>query len=320
MMNLSHLKVSICVPTFRRAHLIGQCIDSCLAQTHRNIEIVIGDDSPDDGTQRLIRRRYGDDPRIRYARNEPGLGQAHNVTNLFQRATGDKILLIHDDDFLLDSGVARLLAEWARHPDLDAAFGNQYVVDHDGRIDRAATRRLNQMFHRSRATAGLQAPPGRVGLVQMFPNNGWLANADLVKRIGYEDTYGSCCDYVFNTRLCLAARRISFVDAFVSCYRETDASISQATRHTMRSASLMAWHFVNELELPPDLEPARRLALRRLVPIVVSLYARNHEPRASLDLALRNLYAYRFGFSPRLYYHLLMMWRGRHAPATASLR
>lgn len=318
-MTAPSIKVSICVPTYRRAHLIGQCIDSCLAQTHRNLEIVIGDDSPDDATERLIRRRYGDDPRVRYRRNRPGLGQARNVTSLFTHASGDKILLLHDDDFLLEHCVAQLLALWQRHPGLDAAFGKQYVVNHDGRISRAATRRLNQMFHRNAAAAGLQAQPGRVGLVQMFPNNGWLANAELVRRIGYEDTYGSCCDYVFNTRLCLAAERICYLDEFVSCYRETDASISQATRHTMRSASLMAWRFVNELALPPDLEPARRLALRRLVPIVVSLYARNHEPRTSLAIALRNLYAYRFGLSPRLYYHLLMIWKGLHALPAAGM-
>ncbi|WP_246793310.1 glycosyltransferase family 2 protein [Burkholderia perseverans] len=304
-------KVSICIPTHNRAHLIGECIDSCLAQRHPDIEIVIGDDSAGDATERLVRERYGGDPRIRYARNRPSLGQAPNVTSLFARASGDKILLIHDDDFLLRDGLARLLAQWERHPDLDAAFGNQYVVDQRSRIDRAATRRLNLMFHRRPAAAGLQPQPGRVGLVQMFPNNGWLARADLVKRIGYDDSYGSCCDYVFNTRLCLAARRISYVDDYVSCYRETDVSISRATRHSMRSASLMAWHFVNELALPPELEPARRLALRRLVPIVVSLYARNHEPRTSLAIALGNLYAYRFGLSPRLYYHLLMMWKGR---------
>ena len=93
----THFKVSICLPTCNRPELIVQCIDSCLAQTHADIEIVVGDHSKVERTQRLVAERYRDDPRVRCARIEPPLGQAHNVASLFERATGDKILLIHDD-------------------------------------------------------------------------------------------------------------------------------------------------------------------------------------------------------------------------------
>ncbi len=91
-------KVSICVPTCNRPELIVECLDSCLAQTHTNIEILIGDDSSDNRTQALIKARYAHDARIRYVKNEPSLGQARNVASLFARASGDKIALIHDDD------------------------------------------------------------------------------------------------------------------------------------------------------------------------------------------------------------------------------
>ena len=37
-------KVSICLPTYNRPELLVRCIESCLMQTHANIEIVIGDD------------------------------------------------------------------------------------------------------------------------------------------------------------------------------------------------------------------------------------------------------------------------------------
>ncbi|SIT46576.1 Glycosyl transferase family protein [Paraburkholderia ribeironis] len=312
-MTTTNTKVSICLPTCNRPHLIAQCIDSCLMQTHTNIEIVIGDDSKDDHTQRLIASRYGHEKRIRYQRNMPPLGQARNVASLFARAIGARILLMHDDDYLVRNGVARLLEQWSVHSDLEVAFGNQYEVDQHGRVAPDASRRLNADFHRTPVAAGIQEPPGRVGLIQMFPNNGWLANAELVKRIGYKEQYGTCCDFVFGTELCLAARRVCYLNEYVSYYRKTDVSISQTTRGTTSAATLTAWHFVKSLELPPALEPARKLALRRLVPIVVSLHAQNREPRAGLRLALSHLYAYNFGFNPRLYFHLWMilkaMWR-----------
>ncbi|MFD1556942.1 glycosyltransferase family 2 protein [Paraburkholderia silviterrae] len=315
-------KVSICLPTYKRPDLLIGCIESCLAQTHTNIEIVIGDDSPDEQTERLIAARYGNDERIAYRRNTPALGQARNVDSLFARATGDKILLIHDDDYLAEQCVERLLAQWERHPEIQAAFGNQYEVDHDGSVDYASSQRMNHAYHRTPAAAGLQALPGRTGIVQMFPNNGWLADAALVKQISYDEQHAVCCDYVFGVRLCLAARGVCYIDEHVSYYRKTDVSVSQSTRNTTSASSLAAWSFLQGLTLPPALEPARKLAMRRFVPIVVSLYARNDKARAGLHLALGNLHAYRFGLSPRLYYHLLMIWKSarrakRQPPALA---
>ncbi len=307
--------VSICLPTYNRPDLLIRCIESCLAQTHSKIEIVIGDDSPDTHTEQLIAQRYAHDARIVYRRNVPALGQARNVASLFERAVGDKILLIHDDDFLLDSAVERLLAQWTLDPAIEVAFGKQYETDAQGRIDHAASERMNRAYHRTPEAAGVQPIAGRTGIVQMFPNNGWLADAALVKRIGYGNgdsgnaQFAVCCDFVFGVRLCMAARGVCYVDDYVSCYRKTEVSVSQATRRTPSASSLAAWHFLEALELPPELEPARRLALRRLVPIVVSLLARNRQARAGLNLALTHLHAYRFGLSVRLYYHLLMIWK-----------
>jgi len=302
-------KVSICVPTCNRPDLLVQCIESCLAQTHENLEILIGDDSPDDRTERLISERYGRNARIAYRRNTPALGQTRNVANLFSRASGDKILLIHDDDYLVATAVERMLAQWQRYPNLDVVFGNQYVVKSDGEVDLAESKSLNHLFHRDPAAAGLQPLPGRTGIVQMFPNNGWLADAALVKRIDYVSPYDVCCDFVFGVRLCLAAQRVCYIDEYVSYYRKTAVSVSQATRHTKNASSFAAWLFLKELKLPPALEPARALALQRVAPIVVSLYARNNETLAGLRVLLQSLDAYRFGLSPRLYYHLLMLWK-----------
>ncbi|MFT4070081.1 glycosyltransferase family 2 protein [Paraburkholderia sp.] len=305
----SAARVSICLPTCNRPDLLAQCIDSCLAQRHRNLEIVIGDDSTDARTQQLIAQHYGDEPRVRYAKNEPPLGQARNVASLFERASGDRILLIHDDDLLTTDAVEKLVSLWVRHPQLDAAFGDQYEADHDGVIDFDASVRLNADFRRTREVEGVQPLAGRTGLIQMFPNNGWMADARLVKRIGYKEQYGMCCDFVFGTELCLAAREVFYLHDYVSVYRKTATSISHSTRGTTSAAPLSAYGFVKSLDLPARLEPSRKLALRRLVPIVVSIHAKNRQPRAGLRVALTHLFAYNYGFSARLYYHLLMLAR-----------
>ncbi|CAB3700452.1 glycosyltransferase family 2 protein [Paraburkholderia rhynchosiae] len=302
-------KVSICLPTCDRPELIVECIDSCLAQTYGNLEIVVGDDSSDTRTEQLIASRYRNERRIRYARNQPPLGQARNVASLFQRARGDKILLIHDDDLLATDGVEKLVSLWKLHPRLDAAFGAQYEADHSGAIDVDASARLNTAFRRTKDAEGLQALPGRTGLIQMFPNNGWMADARLVKRIGYKEHYGVCCDFIFGAELCLASREVFYLHEYVSVYRKTATSISHSTRGTAAAATLSAYAFVKMLKLPPQLEPSRKLALRRLAPIVVSVHAKNRQARLGLKIALAHLFAYHYGLSARLYYHLLMLSR-----------
>ncbi|WP_233830370.1 glycosyltransferase family 2 protein [Paraburkholderia sp. ZP32-5] len=315
-------RVSICLPTCNRADLLIECIDSCLAQRYGNLEILIGDDSTDAHTQQRVAQRYGDEPRVRYTKNEPPLGQARNVASLFARASGDKILLIHDDDLLTTDAVEKLVSLWQRHPQLDAVFGDQYEADHNGVIDFDASVRLNADFRRTADVEGIQPLAGRTGLIQMFPNNGWMADARLVKRIGYSEQYGMCCDFVFGTELCLAARQVYYLHDYVSVYRKTAMSISHSTRGTTSAAPLNAYGFVKSLDLPARLEPARRLALRRLVPIVVSIHAKNRQPRAGLRVALAHLFAYKHGFSARLYYHLLMLaraaLRGEGPVATAA--
>jgi glycosyltransferase involved in cell wall biosynthesis len=302
-------KVSICVPTCDRPELIVACIDSCLAQTYDNLEILIGDDSNDERTRQLIATRYANEPRIHHAMNRPSLGQARNVARLFARASGDKILLIHDDDLLTIDGVEKLVSLWLQHPRLEVAFADQYEADHAGAIDFEASERLNADFRRTKDAEGLQALPGRTGLVQMFPNNGWMANAALVKRVGYQDSHGACCDFVFGTQLCLAAREVFYLHEYVSVYRKTATSISHSTRGTAVAAPLSAYAFVQALKLPPQLEPARAIALRRLVPIVVSGYARSRQPLIGFRIALTHLFAYNYGFSKRFYYHLLLLAR-----------
>ncbi|MGP8432230.1 glycosyltransferase family 2 protein [Paraburkholderia fungorum] len=315
-------KVSICLPTCNRPKLIAECIDSCLAQTYGDLEIVIGDDSKDGRTQQLIAQRYPNEPRIRYVMNQPPLGQARNVASLFERARGDKILLIHDDDLLTTDGIEKLVSLWALHPYLEVAFANQYEADHNGIVDLDASMRLNIAFHRTRDAEGLQPLPGRTGLIQMFPNNGWMANADLVKRIGYTDQYGTCCDFVFGTELCLAAREVFYLHEYVSVYRKTATSISHSTRGTTSSAPVSAYAFVKALRLPPQLEPSRKLALRRLAPIVVSVHAKNQQVAPGLKILFTHLFAYNYGLSMRFCYHLLMLSRAavnlrQHAAVTS---
>ncbi|CAM2139528.1 Glycosyltransferase [Pararobbsia alpina] len=303
----SDVLVSICIPTCDRPELLELALASCLAQTYPHIQIVIGDDSRGDATHAMMHTRYAQDGRIHYVRNTPSLGQGQNVASLFSRAEGDKILLLHDDDLLEHDALESMLGLWRRHPDLEIAFGDQYVIDIEGKVDLEQSRAGNIAFYRTQRAEGLQKEPGRTGLVSMFPNNGWLANADLVKRVNYKAKFGSGCDYAFGVEICLAASKIYYLKKYVSSYRVTPGAISQTTAVSLNSAAVEAYRVVHALKLSRNLESARRVAYKRMVPIVVSTLSRHNQPINSLKLALTHLHAYNYGLSPRFYYHMLLI-------------
>ena len=64
-------KISIVIPAYKAANYLAEAIDSALAQTYSNVEIiVVNDGSPDDGATAAVAKSYGD--KIRYFEKENG--------------------------------------------------------------------------------------------------------------------------------------------------------------------------------------------------------------------------------------------------------
>ncbi|WP_430466469.1 glycosyltransferase family 2 protein [Winogradskyella ouciana] len=96
--------VSIIIPTFNRADLIGETLDSILAQTYRNWECMVVDDGSKDDTKVLVDSYNSKDSRIRYYQRpndySPGGNGARNYG--FTASKGDYIQWFDDDDVMLE--------------------------------------------------------------------------------------------------------------------------------------------------------------------------------------------------------------------------
>ncbi|MDV7390561.1 glycosyltransferase family 2 protein, partial [Arthrospira platensis SPKY1] len=78
--------MSIVMPTYKRAHLLGGAIENVLAQSFRDFELIVVDDNSPDDTPQVVARF--DDPRIRYVRNEPNLRLPRALNRGFALARG----------------------------------------------------------------------------------------------------------------------------------------------------------------------------------------------------------------------------------------
>lgn len=95
--------VSIIIPTYNRAHLIGETLDSVLAQTYENWECIVVDDGSTDKTDEVMARYCAKDSRFRYYHrpdeHKPGGNGARNYGFLMSK--GEYVQWFDSDDIML---------------------------------------------------------------------------------------------------------------------------------------------------------------------------------------------------------------------------
>jgi glycosyltransferase involved in cell wall biosynthesis len=102
--------VTIALLTYNRAKTIGRSIDSLLAQTHKNFELVINDDCSTDDTRDVCMSYVARDSRVRYVSNASNVRYARNQTAAMNRATAEYVAIVHDGDVYRKD----LIEKWVR--------------------------------------------------------------------------------------------------------------------------------------------------------------------------------------------------------------
>ena len=91
-------RVTIGIPTYNRAiKILPATLQSALAQTYTNIELIVSDNCSTDDTENVVRRFESS---IHYIRQTENLGLNGNLNACIDRATGDYVLLLHDDGLI----------------------------------------------------------------------------------------------------------------------------------------------------------------------------------------------------------------------------
>ncbi|MFC2491845.1 MAG: glycosyltransferase family 2 protein [Campylobacter curvus] len=96
--------ISVVIPTFNRSELLKKALNSALAQSYENLEIIVTDDGADESAYEIC--KAVNDVRVKYFKNSAHAKSPNgNKNNGFDNATGEFVCLLDDDDELYESAI-----------------------------------------------------------------------------------------------------------------------------------------------------------------------------------------------------------------------
>lgn len=182
--------VSICIPAYRQPELLERCLASIARQTYKLVEVLVSDDTPDDGVKIVI-DRFTHHLSIRYQHNPKPLGAPANWNAALQMAKGDYVLLLHHDDELADpDSLAVFLQPFFDNPSVDFVFGRNPAIKHMSRNRPFSANYFNRYYSDpERLLAGntLGAPSNvmlRSSVLEWYnPKYKWVVDIEMYIRL-----------------------------------------------------------------------------------------------------------------------------------------
>ena len=124
-------KVSVILTVYNRASMVRAAIDSLLAQTFTDFEIVVIDDGSTDGSVGLIKSI--DDPRIKLVAHERNLGTPTARNSGLEAASGEYIAWLDSDDLARPKRLQRQVAYLDAHPSIAMVGSSAGAIRSNGR-------------------------------------------------------------------------------------------------------------------------------------------------------------------------------------------
>jgi glycosyltransferase involved in cell wall biosynthesis len=126
-------RVSIGLPVYNGENFLAAALESILAQTFADFELIVCDDGSTDRTGAIGRAFAARDPRVRYVRNGRNLGAAPNFNRCFELARGEYFRWAAHDDLIAPDLLAKCVAALDADPDAVLCHSLVRVIDEEGR-------------------------------------------------------------------------------------------------------------------------------------------------------------------------------------------
>jgi hypothetical protein len=127
--------LSVCIPTYNRAHLLRVALQALLPQVKQAgnlVEVWVSDNASPDNTPEVVEASRSLGP-LRYSRNASNLGYHGNTVKLStELATGEYVWVLGDDDVLMPGALRRILDALQANREIDSFYLNYGIADYPG--------------------------------------------------------------------------------------------------------------------------------------------------------------------------------------------
>ena len=155
------MRFSVVIPTYNRADFLPKAIESVLAQTFADWELIIVDDGSTDNTKDVV-SQYSDS-RITYIYQENAERSAAR-NNGIAHSVGEYVLFLDSDDYYLSNFLADLNSEIEKNGNESCLYFHNVLIEHDGKqrpfakpLPNGEKNILNFLFNESRVIGVCQA-------------------------------------------------------------------------------------------------------------------------------------------------------------------
>lgn len=125
--------VSVGLPVYNGENYVGEAIESILAQSFEDFELIVSDNASTDRTPAIV-GGYLSDRRVRYVRNDRNLGAPYNYARVFSLARGEYFKWAAHDDVCRPRFLEACLAAIRSDPGIVVAFTRAMTIDARGRL------------------------------------------------------------------------------------------------------------------------------------------------------------------------------------------
>ncbi|MGL5941456.1 MAG: glycosyltransferase family 2 protein [Waterburya sp.] len=235
------VKVSVIIPAYNGDRYIGEAINSILAQTYNDYEIIVVDDDSTDNTAQVV-QKYGDQIQY-YSQTNQGVAASRNLG--LSVAKGEYIAFLDQDDLFLPQKLLTQVTLLEKNPSLGIANSGWQIVDQQGQI-QAAVEPWKKIPQLNLADLIIWKP---VFLGAMLFRHSWL------KRLGgFDTTLEQTPDVDLVLRLAALGCTAAWVEQTTVKYRQHDGNASKNTLLQAQELDQILARFFTQDNLSPEIK------------------------------------------------------------------
>ena len=239
--------VSIIIPTFNRADLIAETLDSVREQTYQEWECLVIDDGSTDATEAVLKQYINKDQRFQYHKRPISFGKgANGCRNYgFSLSKGQFINWLDSDDLFSEDKLQAQISEIQQTEQtaklVVSCKWNRFTTDIDGIFPKEA--HINRSF-----SSGLELLKTFNKYASFFPSHAYLVSRELVAMSkGWDESLRVNQDGEFFTRILLQASRVLHPEKGMVYYRTPQLTgVSQFQDETKIRSAIQSWQLISE--------------------------------------------------------------------------